>query len=113
MFKIQFIGNVGADATLKQFENSSVINFSVAVTETHKGKDGQKQEVIKWIDCEIWNRPKLHPVILKGTMLFVNGTPEVRAYMPKEGKEPKAVQVCRVDELDILSKRPGEIFPFD
>jgi len=113
MHKIEFIGNVGSDAKLKQLESSNVINFSVAVTETFKGKDGEKQSATKWIECEIWNRPKLHSVILKGTMLFVNGTPEVRAYMPKEGKDPKAIQVCRVDEIVILSKRPGEIFPFD
>ena len=111
MIKIQFIGNVGTDATLKQLDNSNVINFTVAVNESYKNKDGVKQTVTKWIDCEVWNRPKLQAFIKKGGMLFINGNPEVREYIPKDGQEPKAVQICKVDEIQFLSKKEGEAEP--
>jgi len=111
MLKIEFIGHVGSDATLKQLENANVINFSIAVNESFKDKTGTKQIKTKWIECEIWNRPKLHPYLKTGTMLFVTGSPEVRAYIAKDTAEAKAVQVCKVDEISFLSKKEGDEEP--
>ena len=51
MLKIEFIGHVGSDATLKQLENANVINFSIAVNESFKDKTGTKQIKTKWIEC--------------------------------------------------------------
>ena len=113
MLTIEFIGHVGSDATLKELENATVINFSVAVNETYKDKNGLKQSKTKWMDCEVWNRPKLLPFIKKGGLLFVKGNPEVRAYLPKDSTEPKAVQGCRVDEIHFLSKKEGEEEPIE
>jgi single-strand DNA-binding protein len=108
---IEFIGHIGSDATLKELENATVINFSVVVNETYKDQNCLKQSKTKWIDCEIWNRPKLHPYLKKGVLLFIKGNPEVSAYLPKDSTEPKVVQACRVDEIHFLSKKEGDEEP--
>ena len=106
MIKIEFIGNAGKDATLKQIDsNTSVINISIAVDESYKDKSGEKHEKTKWIECEIWNRPKLLEHIKKGDKFFINGNPDVRAYTPKDSTEAKGILICRVDEIEFLTPK--------
>jgi single-strand DNA-binding protein len=106
MIKIEFTGKAGKDATLKQIDSStSVINFSIAVDESYKQKDGEKVEKTKWIECEIWNRPKLQPHILKGHSFYINGNPDVKAYTPKDSTEAKGTLICRVDEIEFLTPK--------
>ena len=42
MIKLEIIGRLGSDATIKEIENNQVIEFSIAVSETFT-KNGEKQ----------------------------------------------------------------------
>jgi single-strand DNA-binding protein len=106
MLKLEFIGNVGKDAETKKInDTSNVIKFSVAVNESYKNKDGEKVENTIWIECEMWNREKLGQYLKKGTMVYVEGKPDVNAYIPKDSTEAKGGLVCKVDEIQFLSKK--------
>jgi single-strand DNA-binding protein len=106
MKKIQIIGNVTKDAEVRSFEGGrSVINFDVAVNERFKDRNGQKQERTSYIRCAMWRDSQYTNIaqyITKGTKVYVEGSPDVDAYINKEGKAVGNVKI-NVREFEFLS----------
>ncbi len=46
-----FIGNLGHDPDVADAGSVRVANFSIAVNEQWKDRDGEKQERVEWIRC--------------------------------------------------------------
>ena len=47
-----FIGRVGRDPESRvTADGTAVVSFSLAVSESWKGKDGNKQERTEWVNC--------------------------------------------------------------
>ena len=102
MIKLQVIGHLGKDAIVNQVGGTSVINFSVAHTESYKDKEGNKKEKTTWVDCSRWtDNTNVAPYLKKGTQVFVEGIPEIRTYETKDGKTGHSL-VCRVMNLNLL-----------
>jgi single-strand DNA-binding protein len=87
MIKLQVIGHLGRDAIINTVNEKTVINFSVAHTERYKDHQGNKQEKTTWVDCAYWTDKKVGPYLLKGTLVFVEGTPEVKTYNKKDNTQ--------------------------
>lgn len=103
MIKMQIIGNLGKDCVVKEFGERKVINFSVAHTEKFKKADGSREEKTIWVECAYWtDRTALAQYLLKGKMVYAEGTPEVDGYLNKEGK-PSATLRMRVQNIQLLS----------
>ena len=108
LFRISFVGHVGNDAVVKTIaDDKKVINFSVAVNQSYKDKNGDKVEKTVWVECALWNNEKIVKYLKKGVHLYIEGVPAVNAYSSKEG-EPKASQTCKVENIQILSKIEGK-----
>lgn len=109
MRKIQAIGNVTRDAEVRHLDGGrSVINFDLAVNERWKDKQGTQQTKTHYIKCAKWTEAStVAQYILKGVKLYVEGTPEVDAYVNAEGKAIGSVKII-VRELEFLSstKKP-------
>ena len=59
MNKVILLGNLGKDAEIRTFQNSSdkVCNFSIATTEKWKDKNtGSKQEKTQWHSIAVFNQ---------------------------------------------------------
>lgn len=100
MKQITIAGRVGRDAELKQTTaGKTYASFSVAV-DCGKDSNGEKRPSV-WFDCTLWERraEALAPHIRKGSFVVVSGDVSARAYVPKEGGEPKAVMSIRVGEF--------------
>lgn len=85
MIKLQIIGNLGADATLKQVGEATYISYSVCHTE--KNRDGK--EFSTWVNVMQKTRdsnPRILPYLIKGAQVYVEGNPSVGAYLNNEGK---------------------------
>jgi len=97
MKKISIIGNVTKDAEVRNFEGGrSVINFDVAVNERYKDKSGQKVERTSFIRCAMWrDNTDIAQYITKGKKLYVEGSPDVEAYIST--KDNKAVGVLKIN----------------
>ena len=96
MINITLTGNIGADATIKQTDNTTVCNFAVAC-KTIKGKEA----IITWIDCAIWGKrgETLVNYLKKGTAVTVLANlASIDAFLNKAG-EPTAK--LRVSVLDV------------
>ncbi len=102
MIKMQIIGNLGKDCVVKEFGERKVINFSVAHTEKYKKADGSREEKTIWVECAYWtDRTAISQYLLKGKMVYAEGTPEVDGYLNKDGK-PSATLRMRVQNIQLL-----------
>lgn len=102
MLKLLVIGNLGKDATVNNVNGSSVINFSVAHTEKYKDKQGNQQQKTTWVDCSWWSdRTAIVPYLKKGTMVYLEGTPEARSFAKQDGTTGTALAL-RVGQCQLL-----------
>ena len=123
--KLEVTGNLGKDAELRTLENGrKVVTMSVAHTEKWTTKDGEKRDKTYWINLNWWfngdNEVRILPYLKKGTLVSVEGMPEVNAYTSKDG-EVKGSQEMTVHKLWLLggnantggtpSNVPGEDAP--
>lgn len=76
MQNLQVIGNLGADAELRQYNGSQFVSFRVADTTRYQDK-----EVTTWIDCTLnGNGGNLLPFLKQGAKVFVTGRPTYRVF---------------------------------
>lgn len=101
MLRLTMIGNLGRDATVKEVSDAHVINFSVAHTEKFTSQ-GVEKEKTTWVSCHYWPKTtKVAEYLKKGTLVMVEGTPEVRTWETDEGKHGAELRL-RVFNLQLL-----------
>jgi len=105
MINFNFIGRCGNDATIKEVKDTTVINFSIAVDQSYKDKEGKKHEKTQWVECEAWNKKGLQPHIKKGDLYYITGTPKTDGYLKKDSNEVESKLICVVDEIEFLSPK--------
>ena len=86
-----FTGRLGKDCQVNQVGDKTVINFNFA--HSFKTKDGEQTT---WIGCSYWKESKVSDYLKKGTLVLVEGTPEVTVY------EGNPQLKCRVMNLELL-----------
>lgn len=81
MLQLQIIGNLGADAEIKDLNGRKCVVFNVAHTERYKDSQGNQVESTTWVSC-IWNSDggKLLQYLKKGTQVFAEGSMSLRVY---------------------------------
>jgi single-strand DNA-binding protein len=105
MIKIQVIGNLGKDCVVNTVNGKNVINFTVAHTEKYKDSQGTNQEKTTWVDCAYWtDRTAVAPYLLKGTQVYVEGSPEVRSFQRNDGTAGASLSM-RVREVQLLGRK--------
>lgn len=106
MKKLQVIGNIVRDAELRESNGRKAVNFTVAVNESYKNKEGQKVETATFYSCTLWREvnqsAEVMKYLLKGTKVFVEGKPEAVLYKTKENKTAIDNKI-NVKELTLLS----------
>jgi single-strand DNA-binding protein len=110
MIKMQIIGNLGKDAEVRQANGKNVIGFSVAHTEKYKDAQGVQISKTTWVSCSYWtDRTAVAPYLLKGTTVFVEGTPSVETYVNQQN-ETVGVLRLTVREVQLLggNKQDGD-----
>jgi len=112
--KLILVGYLGRDPEMRTLQSGdSVANASLAVTETWKDKTGQKQERTTWFKLAFWGglAAIVDNFLEKGSLIYVEGTVEARAFAGKDGS-PQASLEVRVREMKMLSsskKGNGEV----
>ena len=105
MIKLQIIGHLGKDCIVKEVNGKNVINFSVAHSEKFKDSTGTPRERTTWVECAFWtDRTAIAPYLLKGQLVFAEGTVEAEGYLNKENK-PSATLRMRVRDIQLLGGR--------
>ena len=86
MLQLQVIGNLGADAEVKDLNGNKAVCFNVAHTERWTDEQGTKHEQTTWVSCILnGDGGRLLPYLKRGTSVFVEGAGSARCYSsPKE-----------------------------
>lgn len=102
MIKLQIIGHLGRDASVRDVNGKSVINFTLAHTEKYRDSQGNQQEKTTWVDCAYWtDKTAVAQYLTKGKQVYVEGQPEARAFERKDGTSG-AVLSLRVFSIQLL-----------
>ena len=86
MIKMQVIGNIGADATLRETNGRKYVTFNVAVSAKYKNQDGSETERTTWISCSRDGSQNVDRFLTKGKQVYIEGTPSVSMYTDSQGR---------------------------
>ncbi len=110
--KTMVLGHSGGDADLKFTPaGTPVVNFSLAINESFKTRDGQKVDRVEWSRCVCWN--KLGEIagqyVTRGKLVFVwEGRLQTRKYDDRDGNG-RTVTEFIVMQLRLPAGRPPEM----
>ena len=109
MFKIDVIGNLGADAETRVSNGATYVTFRVA--HTVKSVDMQTGEVVReavWVSCsKAGECANLMPYLHKGTKVYVRGNAQLKVYTGHDGKPHAGINLY-VHELELCGSQVGD-----
>lgn len=84
---VRLTGNVGVTPRVNTFEESSVINLTIATNDKYKNKAGEIIEETVWHNIVAWSSPKMADfnTIEKGSKVIVEGRIRPVSYTTKTG----------------------------
>lgn len=107
--KLILVGRIGQDPEMKQLQNSSVTNFSVATSEKWTDQQGEKQERTEWHRVQAWG--KLGEIcaqyLKKGSLVFIEGKLRTRSWETQSGEKRYATEVI-ANSMQMLGSKSEE-----
>ena len=99
----QFIGNIGKIETRYLSNGDAVTNCSIAVNETWKDQNGDKQERCEWVNITAYKKLAeiMQSYCIKGMQIYVSGKMQTRKWTDKNGIERYTTQVI-ANEMRML-----------
>lgn len=80
-------GRLTRDAEVRTLPSEKqVVNFSVAVNDGYKNKEGEWVEQTTYFDCAYWITPNVAKLLTKGTLVELTGRVSARVWTDKEGE---------------------------
>ena len=70
-------------------KDKQVVNFSVAINDSYRNKQGERVEQTTFFDCSYWISSKVAAILTKGTLVELTGRVSARAWTGSDG-EPHA-----------------------
>lgn len=105
--KVILIGNLGKDPELKYLEgNIARLNFSMATSEFHKDKNGNKIEQTEWHNIVLWRSmaESGEKMLKKGTQIYLEGKLQTRQWIDKDNNKRNITEVVGESFL-VLQKK--------
>jgi len=106
--RVILVGNLGRDAELRFTPGgAAVLKFSVATTESFKGRDGDRKEETEWHRISYWgkNAETLSQYLLKGKQVYLEGRLRTDKWKDKDGNDRTTVEV-KADRVVLLGGGP-------
>lgn len=102
MLQIEVIGNLGADAQVKDAQGTKFISFSVAHTDKWTGDDGVEHKETTWVDCII-NDPesKVFLFLKAGVKVWCRGHARLRVFSSAKDRKMKAGITLSVRDVEL------------
>ncbi len=91
----QFIGRIGKIETRYLSNGDAVTNCSIAVNETWKDQNGEKQERCEWVSITAYEKLAeiMQSYCIKGMQIYVSGKMQTRKYTDKNGIERYTTEI--------------------
>lgn len=106
--KVILIGNLGKDPEIQHFEGGSVkASFSLATSESYKGKDGQRVEQTEWHNIVMWRglAEIAQKFLKKGSTVYIEGKIRTRSWDDKETNNKRYITEIVADSMTMLGKK--------
>lgn len=105
MLQCEIIGNIGADAEIKEFGGKKYVSFNVAHTDVSKDQQGNRIEQTTWVSI-LWygDGGGLFQYLKRGSKVFVRGRQKVKLYADKNGNAQFAINV-NASEVQLCGMR--------
>lgn len=107
--KVILVGNLGKDPEIKYLEgNIARANFSLATSEYHKDKAGNKVEETEWHNIVVWRSmaESAEKLLKKGTQIYLEGKLQTRQWIDKDGIKRNITEVVGESFLITQRKEP-------
>jgi single-strand DNA-binding protein len=105
--RVFLIGNLGKDPEIRSLEGGvKVANFSLATTETYKGKNGEKVDQTEWHNIVLWRglAEVAESYLKKGNTVFIEGKIRTRDWTDKDGNKRYTTEII-ADNMVMLGGR--------
>lgn len=110
MFKVEIIGNLGADCEIKESNGSKFVTMRIAHTTSYVKEDGTKQETTIWVDVTLNNaESKVIPYLKQGVRVFVRGNGSLRVYSSKKDRCMKAGLTVSASEIELVGGQSEDV----
>ena len=84
---MEMTGRVTADAKVTETKNGKkVTNFSIAINDRFKTKDGELKQLTTYVNCAYWINPGIASYLTKGVVVQVYGRIGVNVWNSPEGE---------------------------
>lgn len=81
------IGRVTKNAEINIVKNDKqVVNFSVAINDSYKTKQGEIKEQTTYYNCSYWLSPNVVKILTKGALVELSGRTSSNAWIGKDGE---------------------------
>lgn len=81
------IGRITKNAEINTLKNDKkVVNFSVAINDSYKTKQGERKEQTTYYNCSYWINAKIAEYLTKGTLVELSGRISSSAWIGKDGE---------------------------
>lgn len=105
MLVLEAIGNLGADAIIKDLNGQKYIAFSVAHTESYKDSQGQRHERTTWVSCLKYGESQVINYLKKGTRVFIRGELSAKAYEAGISATRRSRRFAILTIIDMIGKK--------
>ena len=81
------IGRITRSAEVNTVKNDrQVVNFSVAINDSYKTKQGERKEQTTYFNCSYWLSPNVAKILTKGALVELSGRVSSNAWIGKDGE---------------------------
>ena len=108
--RVILIGNLGKDPEIRSLEGGvKVANFSLATTESYKGKNGEKVDQTEWHNIVLWRglAEVAENYLKKGNSIYIEGKIRTRDWTDKDGNKRYTTEII-ADNMVMLGGRRGQ-----
>ena len=89
---MNIIGRLTKDAQICNLpSDKQVVNFSVAVNDSYRNKQGERVEHTEYFNCAYWISTNVAKVLTKGTLVELNGRVSAGAWIGGDGEAHEAL----------------------
>ena len=108
--KVILIGNIAADPEVRTTpQGATVANLRLAVSETWKDQQGQRNEKTEWVNLVLWRQQAeiAQKHLRKGSKVYAEGKLQTRSWDDKQTGAKRYATDVVVDHFQMLDGRPA------
>jgi len=107
MNNVNIIGTITRDIEIKYLPSGSALaNFSVAINQDYKDKNGQKVQKTTFVECKSFGKQSevINQYFHKGSRIAIQGELDQESWKTQDGKNRSKLTV-KVDKFDFIDKK--------